>query len=234
MVPATIIRQYAAAENTGWGTQDGIGGSAATRRMLRLFFAASCCLGVHIEAAEAATSTGIDTGSTAWVLMASALVLFMTLPGLALFYGGLVRARNLLSVLMHCFVVSCIVSLLWVAFGYSLVFDRGNALIGSLDAAFLNNVSGHLHPNGVPETAFALFQMTFAIITPALIVGAFTERAKFSFVLSFRHCGSWWFTCRSRIGCGAAAFSPHSVRSTSPAALSCTPRQACPPSLRRR
>jgi Amt family ammonium transporter len=153
--------------------------------MLRFFFAAGCCLGLNIGAAEAATPAGLDSGATAWVMIASALVLFMTLPGLALFYGGLVRARNLLSVLMHCFVISCIVSLIWVVFGYSLVFDKGNALIGSLGAALLADAREHMQPNGVPETAFALFQMTFAIITPALIIGAFTERARFSFVVLF-------------------------------------------------
>ncbi|HYM73084.1 MAG TPA: ammonium transporter [Stellaceae bacterium] len=135
--------------------------------------------------AAAATPPALDSGGTAWVIVASALVLFMTLPGLALFYGGLVRARNLLSVLMHCFVITCIVSLLWMAFGYSLVFDPGNALIGSLDSAFLSGIRTRLTPGGIPEAAVALFQMTFAIITPALIIGAFTERARFSFVILF-------------------------------------------------
>ncbi len=160
-------------------------GWVLARRLLRLFVAAICGLGLTLSSAEAATPAALDSGATAWVLVASALVLFMTLPGLALFYGGLVRARNLLSVLMHCFVISCIVSLIWVLFGYSLVFDPGNALIGSFGAAFLTQVRDHLLPNGVPEAAFVLFQMTFAIITPALIIGAFTERAKFSFVVLF-------------------------------------------------
>ena len=137
------------------------------------------------ERTSGGASPAIDSGSTAWVLVASALVLFMTLPGLALFYGGLVRARNLLSVLMHCFVISCVVSPLWVAVGYSLVFTPGNAVIGSLDAAFLTRIREHVLSNGVPEAAVALFQMTFAIITPALIIGAFTERARFSFVVLF-------------------------------------------------
>ncbi len=161
------------------------GDYGAARRMLRLFLAALCCLGLTVGSAKAAAAPGLDSGATAWVLVASALVLFMTLPGLALFYGGLVRARNLLSVLMHCFVISCVVSLLWVAFGYSLVFEPGNALIGSLNSAFLTHVREHLLPNGVPEAAVALFQMTFAIITPALIIGAFTERARFRFVVLF-------------------------------------------------
>mgnify|MGYP001551591496 CR=1 FL=1 len=123
----------------------------------------------------------IDTGSTAWLMAASALVLFMTLPGLALFYGGLVGARNLLSVLMHCFLVCCVVSLTWAIFGYSAVFGGGGALIGSLDKAFLAHL-GRGPAAGVPEIVFALFQMTFAIITPALIVGAFAERVRFSLV----------------------------------------------------
>jgi ammonium transporter, Amt family len=126
----------------------------------------------------------IDTGNTAWVIAASALVLFMTLPGLALFYGGLVRARNLLSVLMHCFLVCCVASLIWALFGYSLVFAPGNALIGGLGKAFLGGLG--VVPHGhVPEIVFALFQMTFAVITPALIIGAFPERVRFSFLLPF-------------------------------------------------
>lgn len=152
---------------------------------LRLFAAALTALAALSTQAEAATGATLDSGATAWVLAASALVLFMTLPGLALFYGGLVRARNLLSVLMHCFVISCIVSLLWVLFGYSLVFTSGNRLIGSLDAAFLGQIRDHVMPSGLPEGAVALFQMTFAVITPALIVGAFTERARFGFVILF-------------------------------------------------
>lgn len=160
----------------GWG---------AARRMLRLFAAAACGLILTLGNARAAPPAALDSGATAWVLAASALVLFMTLPGLALFYGGLVRARNLLSVLMHCFVIACVVSLIWMLFGYSLAFDHGGPLIGSLGAAFLRHVRDHLLPNGIPEAAFALFQMTFAIITPALIIGAFTERARFSFVVLF-------------------------------------------------
>jgi Amt family ammonium transporter len=126
----------------------------------------------------------IDTGATAWVLTASALVLFMTLPGLALFYGGLLRARNLLSVLMHCFAICCVVSLIWAVFGYSIAFGEGGGLIGGFGKAFLAHLAPATEPR-LPEIAFALFQMTFAIITPALIVGAFPERVRFSFVLWF-------------------------------------------------
>src|SRR5579885_1937761 len=135
--------------------------------------------------ARSAEAGAVDTGGVAWVLTASALVLFMTLPGLALFYGGLVRARNLLSVLMHCFVIGCIVSILWVSFGYSLALGRGNALIGSFARVFLAGADGRIVANGLPEAAYALFQMTFAVITPALIVGAFVERVRFGFVLVF-------------------------------------------------
>ena len=127
----------------------------------------------------------IDTGATAWVLTASALVLFMTLPGLALFYGGLLRARNLLSILMHCFAITCVVSAIWAVFGYSLAFGEGGGLIGGLGKAFLAGLVPSTGEPHLPEIALALFQMTFAIITPALIVGAFAERVRFPFVLLF-------------------------------------------------
>ena len=135
--------------------------------------------------AHPADATTIAPGNTAWVLAASALVLFMTLPGLGLFYGGLVRARNLLSVLMHCFTVCAVVSVIWLLFGYSLVFDGSGALIGGLGKCFLAGVAHGIHPQRIPEYAFVLFQMTFAVITPALIVGAFAERVRFSFVVAF-------------------------------------------------
>ncbi len=126
-----------------------------------------------------------DAGNTAWVLTASALVLFMTLPGLALFYGGLVRARNVLSVLMHCFVICCVVSLAWMIFGYALAFGGEGPVLGSLAKAFLRNLGDKQVPGNIPENVFALFQMTFAIITPALIIGAFPERVTFPFVVAF-------------------------------------------------
>jgi Amt family ammonium transporter len=135
--------------------------------------------------AFATDAPSLNSGNTAWVLVASALVMFMTLPGLALFYGGLVRARNLLSVLMHCFAICSIVSLIWLAFGYSLAFSAGNAVIGGLGRVFLAGAAGNVLPTGIPEYAFVLFQMTFAVITPALIIGAFTERVRFSFVIAF-------------------------------------------------
>ena len=135
-----------------------------------------------------AHAEGLDTGDTAWILTSTALVLFMTLPGLALFYGGLVRAKNVLSVLMQCFVIACVVSVLWVVYGYSLSFGDGGSMndwIGGLDNAFLANVTREGLSGTLPESAFVMFQMTFAIITPALIIGGFAERMKFSAMLLF-------------------------------------------------
>jgi Amt family ammonium transporter len=133
----------------------------------------------------------INSGDTAWLLTATALVLFMTLPGLALFYGGLVRAQNVLSVLMHCFAIACLVSVLWLIFAYSLAFATGSPWIGDLSKALLIGVGREtVFPKStIPETVYFMFQMTFAIITPALIVGAFVERIKFEAVLLF---GGLW------------------------------------------
>jgi len=129
----------------------------------------------------------IDSGNTAWLLTATALVLFMTLPGLALFYGGLVRAENLLSVLMQCFAIACLVSVLWLLGAYSLSFSGTAPWLGNLDKVLLLGVGRDAaDPNTkIPETVFFMFQMTFAIITPALIIGAFAERMRFSAVLLF-------------------------------------------------
>ena len=144
------------------------------------------CLLVLVPAIAQADT--LDTGDTAWILTSTALVLFMTLPGLALFYGGLVRAKNVLSVLVQCFVIACVVSILWVVFGYSIAFGDGgsmNAWIGGFDNAFLANVTRESISGTLPESVFVMFQMTFAIITPALIVGGFAERMKFSSMLLF-------------------------------------------------
>jgi Amt family ammonium transporter len=127
----------------------------------------------------------IDSGDTAWVLTATALVLFMSLPGLALFYGGLVRAKNYLSVLMKVFTIAALASIVWVIAGYSIAFGEGNGWWGGLNNLFLNSVSSDSVSGSIPETVFLSFQMTFAIITPALIVGAFVERVKFLPVLIF-------------------------------------------------
>jgi Amt family ammonium transporter len=124
-------------------------------------------------------------GNTAWVLISTALVLIMTLPGLALFYGGLVFSKNLISVLIQCFAVACLMSLAWFAIGYSIAFTETGEYFGNLSKAFLNNVTIDSEFAGLPESVFFMFQMTFAIITPALIVGAFVERAKFLAVLIF-------------------------------------------------
>ena len=127
----------------------------------------------------------VDSGATAWLLTATCLVLMMTLPGLALFYGGLVRSRNVLSVLMQCFALCCIVSLIWVVFGYSLAFAEGNGFIGGWSKAWLRGIEVNTVSGSIPETVFAMFQLTFAIITPALIVGAFAERTRFAGMLLF-------------------------------------------------
>src|SRR5512133_3685542 len=127
----------------------------------------------------------LDTGNTAWILTSTGLVLFMTLPGLALFYGGLVRTKNVLSVLMQCFSIASVVTILWVAVGYSLAFTGSGALIGGLGKAFLAGVPRDALTGTIPEIVFAMFQLTFAIITPALIIGAFAERVRFGAMLLF-------------------------------------------------
>jgi Amt family ammonium transporter len=135
-----------------------------------------------------AFAEGLDKGDTAWMLTATALVLFMTIPGLSLFYAGMVRSKNVLSVLMQCFAITSLMTILWVLYLYSLAFTDGgsmNFLIGSLDKAFLSGVGVDSLSGTIPETVFMTFQMTFVIITPALIVGAFAERMKFSAMLIF-------------------------------------------------
>ncbi len=130
----------------------------------------------------------LDTSSNAWLLTATVLVLFMTLPGLALFYAGLVRTKNVLSVLMQCFAITCLVSIVWLLYGYSLAFTDGagwQPLIGGFSKAMLDGIAPDTLSGNVSETVFMMFQMTFAIITPALIVGAFAERMRFSAMLLF-------------------------------------------------
>jgi Amt family ammonium transporter len=142
----------------------------------------------------------LDSGDTAWMLTATALVLFMTIPGLALFYGGMVRSKNILSVMMQCFAITGLMSILWMVYGYSLAFDTTgmeagvtnfNSFVGGLDRAFLSGLTPDSLVGAFPESVFITFQMTFAIITPALIVGAFAERMKFSAMLVFMGV---WFT----------------------------------------
>ncbi len=138
--------------------------------------------------AQEATPPKADSGDTAWLLTATALVLFMTLPGLAAFYSGLVRTKNVLSVLMQCFAISCVVSVLWLIGGYGLAFSDGGSLqpfIGSFSKVWFTGVGRDALSGSVPEAAFLMFQLTFAIITPALVIGGFAERMRFSAVLWF-------------------------------------------------
>ncbi|MGL4316093.1 MAG: ammonium transporter [Pseudomonas sp.] len=142
----------------------------------------------------------LNSGDTAWMIVASAFVLLMTIPGLALFYGGMVRSKNILSVMMQCFAITGLISVLWVIYGYSIAFDTTgmeqgvvnfNSFVGGLSKAFLAGVTPASLTYAIPESVFIFFQMTFAIITPALIVGAFAERMKFSAMLIFMGV---WFT----------------------------------------
>ena len=144
-----------------------------------------CLITLTALLSPAALSSEINPGDTAWILTATALVLFMTLPGLALFYGGLVRSQNILSVLMQCFAICCIVSVVWVIYGYSLAFTGSGSIIGGTDAFFLSNLTRESASGTLPESLFIVFQMTFAVITPALVVGAFAERMKFSAMCIF-------------------------------------------------
>ena len=135
----------------------------------------------------------MNGADTSFILIATALVLFMTLPGLALFYGGLVRARNVLSVFMQCFSIACLMSILWLAFGYAIAFGGEGPFWGGLSKVFLRGVTADSLTGTLPEVLFFAFQMTFAIITPALIVGAYVERIGFAFVLIFS--GLWMMVC---------------------------------------
>jgi len=153
-----------------------------------------------LAVAEEAAKPALNSGDTAWMLTSTALVLFMTIPGLSLFYAGMVRAKNVLSVMMQCFAITALVTVLWTLYGYSLAFDTTGmtkeavnlyTFIGGLGKAFLGGVTRDSLTLTIPETVFMTFQMTFAIITPALIVGAFAERMKFSALLSFM---AIWFT----------------------------------------
>ena len=136
-----------------------------------------------------AADSAIDSGDTAWVLTATALVLLMTLPGLALFYAGLVQSKNIVSVLMHHFAIAALMSILWVIAGYSLAFSGNGAWVGDIANSFMSNITLDSASGTIPESVFAAFQMTFAIITPALIIGAYVERMKFAAILLFS--GIW-------------------------------------------
>jgi len=151
------------------------------------------CAQFHIARSHTVTEAvpAIDSGDTAWMIVATALVLLMTLPGLALLYAGMVRVKNTLSVLMQCFAIAALVTVLWVAYGYSLAFTTPGLVVGGLDKAFLAGITAASTIGTIPESLFATFQMTFAIITPALTVGAFAERMKFGALLAFV---ALWFT----------------------------------------
>jgi len=146
-------------------------------------------LGILAFAGSAAADDGLDRGDTAWILVSTAFVLFMNIPGLALFYGGLVRTKNVLSVLMQCMALTGVITILWLAFGYSLAFDEGSGVIGGLSKAFLAGIGPDTLHGSIPEVLFFAFQMTFAIITPALIIGAVVERMRFLPLMLF--CVVW-------------------------------------------
>ena len=149
---------------------------------------AACAVLPFLTPAVSSAEDTLNTGDTAWMLTSTALVLFMTIPGLSFFYAGMVRAKNVLSVLMQCFAITALITVLWTLYGYSMAFTGGgelNAMIGGLEKAFLLGISSDSLSGTIPETVFVVFQMTFAIITPALIVGAFAERMKFSSMLVF-------------------------------------------------
>jgi Amt family ammonium transporter len=166
-------------------------------RPLGTVLAIAMLLGPAVALAQTQAPT-LNSGDTAWMLTATALVLLMTIPGLSLFYAGMVRAKNVLSVMMQCFAITSLVTVLWMLYAYSLAFDTTGmepgkvnlySFIGSLNKAFLRGVGRDSLTSNVPETVFMSFQMTYAIITPALIVGAFAERMKFSAMLWFM--GLW-------------------------------------------
>ena len=151
-----------------------------TRSVVQRIVAATLALG-----ALAAFGESADGGDTAWILTSTALVLFMTIPGLALFYGGLVRANSVLSVLLQCFAITCLVTILWLIAGYSLAFGNSLTVVGDLSKFLFSGIGEETLSGTIPESIFATFQLTFAIITPALIIGAFVERMRFSAVLLF-------------------------------------------------
>ena len=154
-----------------------------------LFMAGAALAEEAAAAAEAAPVPTLDSGSTAWMLTSTALVLLMTIPGLALFYGGMVRKKNILATMMQSFAITALVTVLWVIVGYSLAFAEGSPYVGGLDKVLLAGVEVGSLTGVIPETVFIVFQMTFAIITPALITGAFADRMKFSAMMLFM--GLW-------------------------------------------
>ena len=163
-----------------------------TRKIFSPFYLLSIMGLLFFSSAAGAEEATLSSGDTAWMLTSTALVLFMTIPGLSLFYAGMVRSRNALSVMMQCFAITALVTVLWVIYGYSMAFGDGGALqswYGGFGKAFFAGVGVDVLSGSIPETVFSMFQLTFAIITPALIVGAFAERMKFSALLWF--IGVW-------------------------------------------
>ena len=152
--------------------------------MKKVLFLLACYAPAALAQAPAAAPK-IDAANTAWMITAAVLVLFMTLPGLALFYAGLVRTKNVLSVLMQCFAITCVVTLAWLAAGYSIAFGDGNAWWGGLGKSFFSGIQVATVKGSIPESVFAMYQLTFAIITPALVIGAYAERVRFGPMLFF-------------------------------------------------
>ena len=181
-------------------------------------------LGIAAIPAFAGDEPALDKADTAWIMVAGLLVLFMTIPGIALFYAGMVRKKNMLSTLAQSVAICGLMSILWYAVGYSLAFSEGTPFIGGLSKAFLSGISISTLSGSIPELLFVFFQMTFAILTPALITGSLAERMKFS----------WWpgvFSCmpRSATGFGLPTDSSSRwVRLTTPAARSCTSMPVLP------
>ncbi len=199
-------------------------------RKVHAFLVSGLCLLAGAACAQAPAAPRIDSGDTAWMLTSTLLVILMTIPGLALFYGGLGRAKNMLSVLVQVFVIFALCSLLWAIYGYSLAFSGEGKFVGDLSKMFLKGVG--LESFGalttIPEYVFFAFQGTFAAITVALIVGSFAERIKFSAVLIF---AVLWFssaTCPWRISSGVVVCWRRTVRWTLPAAPWCTSTPALP------
>jgi Amt family ammonium transporter len=188
----TLFKQNEARETLSGPPGPGGGAAGMTRRRVARMLAIGTCAGVAGIAApafaEAAQAT-LDTGDTAWMLTATAIVLMMTIPGVALFYGGMVRRMNVLAMLMQCFSITCLVTVLWMIIGYTLAFDAGTAFIGGLGKLLLRGMGPEDLVGTIPESVFMTFQLTFAIITPALITGAFADRMKYSAMLAF--IGAW-------------------------------------------
>jgi ammonium transporter, Amt family len=197
-------------------------------------------LAVPAFADSAPVTSKLDSGDTAWMLASTALVLMMTIPGLALFYAGMVRKKNVLATMMQSFTVCCLVTIVWMVAGYSLAFTNGTPYIGDFSRFFLQGLGANWDKpfaigaglsnatqTTIPETVYMMFQMTFAIITPALIAGAFADRMKFSALLVFMTLGRCWFIPRSPTGSGARrvgleqAYSACQARRISPVAPWC-------------